>query len=448
MTDAQIKALIAQGVADALAERDANRSRNGDDNHDSRSDGRRRMLVARECTYSDFLKCQLLNFKGTKVVIGLTQWLERMESVFHISNCAVRNQVKYATYTLLGNALMWWISHVKTVGHDAAYGMLRMFPDESDKVKKYVGGLPDMIQGSVMASKPKKMHDAIEFATELMDQKIHTLAERQAENKRKLEDTSRNNQNKQQPFKRHNVAQAYTARPGEKKPYRGSKPLDVAVNTNTQRGVISYECEVQGHYKKTVHSRETRIRKIKLGMVTLWQGLILWARQGQTRTPMFSLIDIIPTTLDHGYDVKLADGKIIEVNTLIRGCKLNFMNHPFNIDLMPIELGSFDVIIGMDWLTKYHVVIVCDEKLVRVPFENEILIFCGDESNNGDESWLNIISCTKTQKYMLKGCQVFLAHITIKMAEDKSEEKRLEDVPIVRDFPKVFPEDLPGIPLV
>ncbi|GJT25507.1 putative reverse transcriptase domain-containing protein [Tanacetum coccineum] len=101
---------------------------------------------------------------------------------------------------------------------------------------------------------------------------------------------------------------------------------------------------------------------------------------------------------------------------------------------MPIELGSFDVIIGMDWLAKYHVVIICDEKIVRIPFGNEILIVCGDKSNNGHESQLNIISCTKTQKYLLKGCHVFLAHVTAKKAEDNSEEKRLEDVPII---PKV-----------
>ncbi|GKE38053.1 hypothetical protein Tco_1461458, partial [Tanacetum coccineum] len=93
------------------------------------------------------------------------------------------------------------------------------------EVKKYVGALPDMIQGSVMDSKPKRMHDAIEFSTELMDQKIRSLADHQAENKRKFDDTLRNNQNQQQPFKRHNVARAYTAGHGEKKVYRGSKPL-------------------------------------------------------------------------------------------------------------------------------------------------------------------------------------------------------------------------------
>ncbi|GJR07663.1 putative reverse transcriptase domain-containing protein [Tanacetum coccineum] len=122
------------------------------------------------------------------------------------------------------------------------------------------------------------------------------------------------------------------------------------------------------------------------------------------------------------------------------------MNHPFNIDLMPVPLGSFDVIIGMDWLTKYHGVIICDEKIVRVPFGREMLIFQGNGNNKRGESRLNIISCTKAQEYLSKGCDVFLAHVTTKEAKDKSEGKRLEDVPIVRDFPEVFPEDLPGIP--
>nr|GEX07005.1 putative reverse transcriptase domain-containing protein [Tanacetum cinerariifolium] len=114
------------------------------------------------------------------------------------------------------------------------------------------------------------------------------------------------------------------------------------------------------------------------------------------------------------------------------------------MDLMPVELGSFDAIIGMDWLAKYHAVIVCAEQIVRIPWRNEILIVHGDGSNRGNETRLNIISCTKTQKYMLKGCHVFLSHITMKETEDKSEKKRLENVPIVRNFPEVFPEDLPG----
>ncbi|GJZ35687.1 reverse transcriptase domain-containing protein [Tanacetum coccineum] len=229
VTNAQLKAMIDQGVTAALAARDADRNTNGDDSHISGAGVRRTERTARECTYTDFLKCQPLNFKGTEGVAGLSQWFERMESVFHISNCTVENQVKFATCTLHSVALTWWNTHVKTVGHDAAYGMPwktlmkmmtdkycprneikkleieiwdlkvkgtdltsytqrfhelallcgRMFPEESDKIKKYVDGLPDMIHGSVVASKPKTMQDAVEITTELMDKKICTFVERQ-----------------------------------------------------------------------------------------------------------------------------------------------------------------------------------------------------------------------------------------------------------------------------
>ncbi|GJS28832.1 putative reverse transcriptase domain-containing protein [Tanacetum coccineum] len=107
---------------------------------------------------------------------------------------------------------------------------------------------------------------------------------------------------------------------------------------------------------------------------------------------------------------------------------------------------GFDVIIGMDWLRRCHAVIVCDEKLVQIPYGNETLIFHGNESNNRRESRLTIISCSEAQEYMAKGCQMFLTQISAKKEEDKSEGKRLKDVLIIRDFPKVFVEDLPGLP--
>nr|GEV19160.1 reverse transcriptase domain-containing protein [Tanacetum cinerariifolium] len=129
--------------------------------------------------------------------------------------------------------------------------------------------------------------------------------------------------------------------------------------------------------------------------------------------------------MGNSYDVELADGKIVGVNTIMRGCTLNFLNHLFNIDLMPVELDSFDVIIGMDWLRRCHAMIVCDEKLVRVPYGNETLIFRSDESNDEKESRLTIISCSKAQEYMEKGCQIFLAQISAKKEEDKSKGKNL-----------------------
>ncbi|GKA60224.1 hypothetical protein Tco_0759631, partial [Tanacetum coccineum] len=152
MTDAAIRVLISRVVADALAEQEIQRNNNlNDDGSQGSGSGiARPVRPTRECTYSDFLKCQPLNFKGTEGVVGLTQWFERIEYVFHISNDAIENQVKFATCTLYGINLTWWNTH------ELALLCGRMFPEESDKVEKYVGDLPDMIQGSVMSSKPKE----------------------------------------------------------------------------------------------------------------------------------------------------------------------------------------------------------------------------------------------------------------------------------------------------
>nr|GEZ48675.1 reverse transcriptase domain-containing protein [Tanacetum cinerariifolium] len=141
---------------------------------------RRTERAARECTCTDFLKCQPLPFKGTEGFASLSQWCERMESVFYINNCTAENQVKFATFTLHSTALTW------------------MFFEEADKIEKYVRGLPDMIHESVVASKPKRMQEAIEIATELMDKKVRTFAERETASKRKLENTSRTTRNQQQ----------------------------------------------------------------------------------------------------------------------------------------------------------------------------------------------------------------------------------------------------------
>ncbi|GJQ92997.1 putative reverse transcriptase domain-containing protein [Tanacetum coccineum] len=450
-----------------------------------------------------------------------------MESVFNISGCAVENQVKFATCTLLGAALTWWNSHTRTLGYDAAYAMTwgnfkKKLTDKycpNGEIKKLEIELWNLkVRGNDVAAYtqrfqelaliPKTLDFAIELANDLMDQKLHTYAERQNDNKRKADDSSRNNQ---QTHKKQNVAGAYTAGPGEKKAYTGTLPLctkcnyhhtgkcapkcgnfkryghatnDCRVNTNNnnnnnnnnknQKAGACYECGNTGHIKKNCPKLKNRGnnngngtaqgRAYALGgrdaspdsnvitgtfLLNNRYATILFdtgADRSFVSNTFSALINITPTTLESHYDVELADGKIIGVNTIIRGCTLNFMNHPFNIDLMPVPLGSFDVIIGMDWLTKYHGVIICDEKIVRVPFGREMLIFQGNGNNQREESRLNIISCTKAQEYLSKGCDVFLAHITTKEAKDKSEGKRLEDVPIVRDFPEVFPKDLPGIP--
>nr|GEZ61836.1 putative reverse transcriptase domain-containing protein [Tanacetum cinerariifolium] len=417
VTNAQLQAMIDQGVTAALAARDALRSTNGDDSHNSET--------------------------GTEGVASLSQWCERMESVFHISNCAAENQVKFATCTLYSVALTWWNTHVQTIGHEAAYetGNGTLGSEESDKIEKYIGGLPDMIHGSVVASKPKTMQEAIEIATELMDKKIHTFAERETASKRKFENTSRNTQNQQQQqSKRQNIGRVYTAASGEKKQYGGSKPLCAKCNyhhdgpcalkgTGLGQKAACYECGVQVHFKRECpklknnnnHGNQggrdnapARVYAVgRAGIdpdVNVVTGTFLLnnryasilfdtgADRSFVSTTFSTQINITPSTLDHCYDVELADGRIIGLNTILRGCTLNLLNHPFNIDLMPVELGSFDAIIGMDWLANYQAVIACAEKIVRIPWGNETLIIHGDGSNQGNATRLSIISCTKTEK--------------------------------------------------
>ncbi|GJW89672.1 putative reverse transcriptase domain-containing protein [Tanacetum coccineum] len=466
-----VEQLIEARVSTALANHETLRNStngHGDESHNSSIGNRGTTRTLCECTYKDFLNCHPLNFKGTKGVVVLAQWFEKMESVFHISNCAVENQVKFATCTFVGNALTWWNSHMKAVTQYVAYAMDwktlrkmmtakyrprgeikkleiklwnlkvkdtdipsytlrfqelalmcgRMFPEESDEVEKYVGGLPDMIRGN----------------------------------------------------------RTYTAGPGEKREYTRSLPLCTKCNYH-HKGTCAPRCNKckkighlardcrgsgpNGHFKRDCPRLKNKNHGNQGGngnapakvyvvgnagtnpdsnvvtgtfLLNNRYASILFdtgADRSFVSTTFSSLIDITPTTLDHYYDVELVDGKIIRINTIIRGCTLNFLDHPFNINLMPVELGSFDVIVGMDWLAKYHAVIDYAEKIVHIPWGNETLIIHGDRSNQGNETRLNIISCTKTHKYLLKGHHDFLAHVTTKEIEDKSGEKRLEDIDLV-----------------
>ncbi|GKE08571.1 putative reverse transcriptase domain-containing protein [Tanacetum coccineum] len=150
------------------------------------------------------------------------------------------------------------------------------------------------------------------------------------------------------------------------------------------------------------------------------------------------LIDIKPVRLNISYEVELANGKLVSTNTVLRGCTLNLLNQLFKVDLMPIELGTFDVIIGMDWLVKHDALIVYGKKEVPIPIKGKMLVVKG----NCDVSRLKVVSCIKARKYIERGFHLFIAHV----AEKEPKEKRLEDVPIIRDFPEVFPDDLPGLP--
>nr|GEY69272.1 hypothetical protein [Tanacetum cinerariifolium] len=433
-----IKELLAadhkrQGVTAALATRDANR--NDDDSHTSGM--------------------------GTEGVVGLSQWFEKMESDYNISNYTVACQVKFATYTLQGNALTWWNSHVKTTTHEAAHAMpwrilKKMMTDkyypwgeikkleskmwnlkvkEIDKGERYVDGLPDTIHGSVMATKPKTKQDAIEFATELMNKKINTWVERNGDRRaykgpRPLCTKCNYHHNDPCAPKCHKCNRFGHLSRGCRNPpkvntglIRGATfVLNVVLRGISRRNVQNLKNNNnQGNQVGNAKAQAKVYAVGKAGanpnnnvitgtfLLNKHYASILFdtgADRSFVSTAFSSIIIITPTALDHDYNIELVDGRIVRLNTIIRGCTLNFLNHPFNIDLIPVELGSFDVIISMDWLAKYHTIIICAEKIVRIPFGDKILIV--------------------------------RANITATKDEDKSKGKRLEDLPVVQEFPEVF----------
>ncbi|XP_076916511.1 uncharacterized protein LOC143576260 [Bidens hawaiensis] len=150
-------------------------------------------------------------------------------------------------------------------------------------------------------------------------------------------------------------------------------------------------------------------------------------------------LGIEPSKLDNNYSIELANGKLIETSKIVRNCNILLENHRFPIDLLPIELGSFDTVVGMDWLSKNGAEIICSEKLVRLPTTiGQSLNIQGDQSNTE----LKLSSITKTHKMLRKGCPAFLVNVV----DAKAKEQKIEDIPVVWDFLEVFPEDLPRLP--
>ncbi|GKE30000.1 putative reverse transcriptase domain-containing protein [Tanacetum coccineum] len=292
---------------------------------------------------------------------------------------------------------------------------------------------------------------------------------------------NRNNDHHQQQNRRQETFKAYAVIPTENSKYTGSLPLckkctlhhtgpctvkcqtcnkvghqtrncknkGPATGSNLQPvSVTCHACGEKGHYRSqcsrannNAHGRAYLLRdknahqdpNVVTGTFLLNQHLarVLFDSGADKSFVSISLASMlnIPThnyIRYHLYDIEMADGNLVGTNTVIQGSTLILLNQPFEIDLIPIKLGSFDVVIGMDWLYKYHARIICDEKVVHILIDGETLIIRGDQS----KTRLNLISCIKTKRYISRGYQVFVAQVM----EKKSDEKRLEDIPIVREF--------------
>ncbi|GJT96771.1 putative reverse transcriptase domain-containing protein [Tanacetum coccineum] len=308
-----------------------------------------------------------------------------METMFSMSNCSVENQIKFSTCTLLVGALTWWNSHVRTVGHDVAYAMTWTDLKKKMEIKSARGA---EIKESSWLSLWDFENTGRAYAAGSGEKKPYGGSKPLCSKCNYHHD----GQCALKCYKCNRVG--HLARD-----YRSTANANTA---NNQRGTgagqkpTCYECGAQGQFKRDCPKLKNNNRgnqggngnvPAKVYVVggvrtnpdsnvvtgTFLQNncysFVLFdtgADRSFVSTAFSSQIDITPSTLDHYCDVELADGRIIGLNAIIRGCTLNFLNHPFNIDLMPVELGSLDVIIGMDWLGKYQAVIVYAEKIIHL----------------------------------------------------------------------------------
>nr|GEV60218.1 reverse transcriptase domain-containing protein [Tanacetum cinerariifolium] len=322
--------------------------------------------------------------------------------------------------------------------------------NEKKKVKLFIKGLPEIIKGETTSSRPATLNEAVCMAHALMEQKIQAKNERIAEGlKRKWENNNQGNNNnnnshnqghKVKDYRSKNVASGATVRP------------NVVCYGCRERGHKSYECLKRTVRKgRNVQSQDCIIRDAEhnQGTNVVTNTFLLNNRyatilfdSGVDKSFLdinFShLIDIKPVKLNLSYEVELDDEKVVSTNSVLRGCTLNLLDHLFDIDLMPIELGTFDVIAGMDWLVERDALIVCGKKEVYVPYKNKTLVVKSDSS----VSRLKVISCIKARKYIERGSRLFIAQVT----EKEPVKKQLQDVPVICNFLEVFPDDLQGLP--
>ncbi|GJW43137.1 putative reverse transcriptase domain-containing protein [Tanacetum coccineum] len=353
MTPKEIKELVNRRVEEALAAYEATRAVNaleaksksqngsdGDNGNGGNGDGgdgnggngnpnennRGTRPVSQECTYQDFIKSQPLNFKGLEGVVRLIRWFEKMEIVFHIRNCPEKYQRAHELMTEVYCPI-----------------------NEIQKIESELWNLT--VKNNDLAAYTQRFQELTMICTKMV------LEEEDRVEKfiRGLPDNIQGNVIVVEPT-------------------RLQDAVRIANNLMDQK--------LKGYaVKNAENKRRNECPKLKNqnrgNQVTEEAKGKAYVMGGGKANPDSNIVT------DVSYAVELADGRISETNTVLRGCTLGLLGHPFNIDLMPVELGSFDVIIGMDWLANHHAVIVCDEKIVRIPYGDEVLIVQGDRSDKG-----------------------------------------------------------------
>nr|GEW82933.1 reverse transcriptase domain-containing protein [Tanacetum cinerariifolium] len=421
MTQDAIRKLVVDSVVTALETQVATMANTDNAN---RKPKLRKAPIARKCSYKEFMSCHLSISKvkfatGTLTEEGLSWWnslaqpigIEKAYKIIWVEfkkllvkKYCPRTEIQkmedeFYHLTVKGNDLKTYVRRF----HELGTLYPTMVLDSMKMMKAFIRGLPQSIKGNVTASKPQTLEEAINIAQRLIDQVTkHTLNQRQEAVKVYAATPAENNRYAGNlPFYKRcdlhhtgpyivkcntsNKVGHLTKNCQNKRPATGSNQLPVTA--------ICHACREKWHY--TNQCRKTNINaqgrayllrdrnahqdpNVVTGIFLLNQHLAILFDSGAEKSfislSFASILKISPITIDAFYDIKMADRNLVSINTIIQGCTLTLLNQPFKIDLMPIKLDSFDVVIGMDWLSKYHAKILCNEKVVHIPIDDETLI--------------------------------------------------------------------------
>ncbi|GJW52152.1 putative reverse transcriptase domain-containing protein [Tanacetum coccineum] len=427
------------------------------------------------CTYKGFVACGPRDFDGTGGAVALTRWIEKMESVIDNSGCLANQRVKYAASSFIGKALTWWNTQVQARGRDAANAMAwndfkallttefcpsneieklegefwnhsmvgadhagytdrfhelaklvpHLVTPEVKRVTRYINGLPSQIRGMLRATQPATIQAAILTAGILTDEAVRSGTLAKAGEKRKERDEASKSESVGKDKKKAKGGRGFVAAVPPRRE-NGNFPK-CARPRNRQRAC--YECRSLDHLR-TNCPKWNRERNQSRNQLALEGNRNTRGNENQARGRAYNvnafyihkfapLLNAKPSIANPGYVIEVANAKKEEVDRIFRVCRLELGDSMFLIYLIQLGQGSFDVIVGIDWLSNQKAVIVCHEKIVKIPVEGGKVLCVQGERNVGK---------TKT------------------LMSTKAKELTLSDILIVRDFEDVFPDDLSGLP--
>ncbi|GJX74345.1 reverse transcriptase domain-containing protein [Tanacetum coccineum] len=371
-------------------------------------------------SYKEFLACNPKEYDGKGGDVVLIRWNEKMESVHDMSGCSIDQKVKYTAGSFVGKALTWWNSQIRTLSrevivsiswNDFKFMMIQEFCPSHEMQKLESELWNHAMVGAGHAAYTHRFHELAMLVPHLV-----TPESRMIESA--LTDEAVRNGSIKKLEKRGNVGEPSKdrSRRDDNKRTRTGNIFATTINPVGRKNT--------GHVMSVGAEEACQDPNIVTGTFTLNNHFATTlfdsgADYSFVSTTFIPLLGLEPSDLGFRYEIEIASGQLVEIDKVIKGCKLEIEGHVFDIDLIPFGHGSFDVIIGMDWLSNYKAEIICHEKVVRIPLP--------------DGKVLRVVGERPEEKARL-------------LMSAKASDKKQEEIVVVRDFPEVFPDDLSGLP--